>query len=372
MKFMNKTGSGVGSFPSLSGTGNLKLKALKHYSNDSCTLDDFVEIDSYESATDASSILEDESQYSAVVHFKPNKLLNDASSNISPQICIRRRPEAERLPGYVAPKKRVAPVPGLWTVAGADEFISKNKKFARDQEKESATYVWALRNRATVTKRTKATPRKATIRVPAAGKTVEDKKNEMKKESKKEMKENIPADGKDQKNGGTSMITKLFTARTRPAPEPAKEKSDEVKPEAKNVLGDKKKEAEKKEIAASPKDAKKVEPQKKAQTKTEPQKGKKSSVTGPTKKNEETTKAEKVVPMKTVAAKEQQTQMAAVIKSKSSRAEGISAVLMAPMLSLKNTKRIREKKPVVTQSVNHSFSKTPTALAAKKTLPQKK
>ncbi|RCN51332.1 hypothetical protein ANCCAN_02485 [Ancylostoma caninum] len=41
-------------------------------------------------------------------------------------------------------------------------------------------------------------------------------------------------------------------------------------------------------------------------------------------------------------------------------------------LSLKNTKKIREKLPVVTQSVSHAFSKRPQPQAAKKTMQQKK
>ncbi|EYB94437.1 hypothetical protein Y032_0171g291 [Ancylostoma ceylanicum] len=312
-------------------------------SNDSWSLDDFVEIDSDESATEASSMMDDESQYSAVVHFKPNK----------PKV------------------KRVAPVPGLWKVAGADEFISKNKRFVRDQEEQGVIHVWAARNRASVTKRTKATPRKVAAPKPALNKPAETKQDQMKKDDKKEMKENIPAEDKDQKKStGPSKFKKLFTAKTRPVVEPAKDEKTEVKVEAKQAAGDKKKEVERKE-AIEPKEVKKPEPPKKTQAKSEPQKDEKPVVASPATKKDEG-KVEKVVPKPRIL-KEEKTQMAATIKSKSSRAEGISAVLLAPMwLSLKNTKKIREKLPVVTQSVSHAFSKRPPPQAAKKTMQQKK
>ncbi|KHJ86106.1 hypothetical protein OESDEN_14153 [Oesophagostomum dentatum] len=108
--------------------------------------------------------------------------------------------------------KRVAPVPGLWKVAGADEFISKNKRFVRDQDEQGTAFIWAIRNHASVVKRTKATPKKAPVVTPAA------KKEEVKKEEKKEVKENVPSEDKDQKKGnGTSRFKKL------PKTEPPKE-----------------------------------------------------------------------------------------------------------------------------------------------------
>ncbi|KAL6729876.1 hypothetical protein Aduo_000890 [Ancylostoma duodenale] len=290
------------------------------------------------SATEASSMMDDESQYSAVVHFKPNK----------PKV------------------KRVAPVPGLWKVAGADEFISKNKRFVRDQDEQGVVHVWAARNRASVTKRTKVTPKKVVAPKPALNKPAENKQEVVKKDNKKEMKENIPAEDKDQKkSGGPSKIKKLFTAKTRVV-EQAKDEKTEDKVEAKPASGDKKKEMERKEAIES-KEVKKPEPAKKTQAKDE-----KPDVAGPATKKDEA-KVEKVVPKPRIL-KEEKTQMVATIKSKSSsRAEGISAVLLAPMwLSLKNTKKIREKLPVVTQSVSHAFTKRPQPQAAKKTMQQKK
>ncbi|KIH57619.1 hypothetical protein ANCDUO_12187 [Ancylostoma duodenale] len=114
-----------------------------------------------------------------------------------------------------------------------------------------------------------------------------------------------------------------FTAKTRVV-EQAKDEKTEDKVEAKPASGDKKKEMERKEAIES-KEVKKPEPAKKTQAKDE-----KPDVAGPATKKDEA-KVEKVVPKPRIL-KEEKTQMVATIKSKSSsRAEGISAVLLAPM-----------------------------------------
>ncbi|RCN51333.1 hypothetical protein ANCCAN_02486 [Ancylostoma caninum] len=143
------------------------------------------------------------------------------------------------------------------------------------------------------------------------------------------MKENIPAEDKDQKkNVGPSKIKKLFTAKTRVV-EQAKDEKTEDKADAKQASGIKKKEMERKDATES-KEVKKPEPSKKTLAKSEPQKDVKPDVAGPATKKDEA-KVEKVVPKPRIL-KEEKTQMVATIKSKSSsRAEGISAVLLAPM-----------------------------------------
>ncbi|PIO66593.1 hypothetical protein TELCIR_11690 [Teladorsagia circumcincta] len=110
-------------------------------SNDSGSLDGFT--DSEESGTDASSIIDDESQYSAVVHFKPNK----------PKV------------------KRIAPVPGLWKVEGADEFISKNKRLVREPHEAAVTQVWKVRPRETAIKRLRV-PRTPVVKKPEPKKPI--------------------------------------------------------------------------------------------------------------------------------------------------------------------------------------------------------
>ncbi|CAJ0593418.1 unnamed protein product [Cylicocyclus nassatus] len=302
--------------------------------------------------TDASSIPEDESQYSAVVLFKPNK----------PKV------------------KRVAPVPGLWKVAGADEFISKNKRFVRDQQERGTAFVWEVRPHARISKRTKASPRKVmapppppvTVAPPPAAVVVKPtpKQEEVKKEEKKEakeLKENAASGEKDKeqkKGSGASRIKKLFTAKTRPSvPEQAKVEKNEEKIEA-TKPAQQNQEVEK--LDSKPKETKKIEAPKKTQVKNGSSKDEKISVAEAQKKTEEK-------PAKPAVQKEEKTQMSTTIKSKSSRAEGISAILLAPMwLSIRNTRKIRECKPTATRNVHHTFYWMPTPLMAKKTLQQKK
>nr|pir hypothetical protein F25F1.2 - Caenorhabditis elegans [Caenorhabditis elegans] len=111
-----------------------------------------------------SSHIDDESQYSAVAHFKPNKV------------------------------KRLAPVPGLWkSGAENEEFISRNKRFAKsvspsvescmrlENAKGEAENIFPLKNLEKATKSLKIPEKKK----PAVLKTKVDPKPEVKPVEKK-------------------------------------------------------------------------------------------------------------------------------------------------------------------------------------------
>ncbi|ULU10095.1 hypothetical protein L3Y34_014434 [Caenorhabditis briggsae] len=81
-----------------------------------------------------SSRIDDESQYSAVAHFKPNKV------------------------------KRLAPVPGLWkSGAENEEFISRNKRFAKENPRGEAEKIFALKRLEKLSKTIKAPEKKKPV-----------------------------------------------------------------------------------------------------------------------------------------------------------------------------------------------------------------
>ncbi|VDP03227.1 unnamed protein product [Heligmosomoides polygyrus] len=301
-------------------------------SNDSD--DDF--FDSDESATEASSIIEDESQYSAVVHFTPKK----------------------------RKVKRIAPVPGLWKVAGAEEFISKNKRLAREPCQASTTHVWKIRPRETVSKRVRMT------RVPA--KKVETKpidtpngtlpiKNGKKPLAKKDVIEPVkngetpllkkeviepvnnvekPTVNKgvvdvaevveQKKKNGTSMLRKLFSGKTK------EEKADE---KMKNTVVETKKDLAKLEA-----------PVVRIEKKTEPLK--------------------KVEPLIVLENKEKK--MSSIVKRKPCLPKDVTVILEIPRsLKFTHPQKIRERKPLATQSVSCSLFNTAKQLEEKMTWHEK-
>lgn len=81
-----------------------------------------------------SSRIDDESQYSAVAHFKPNKV------------------------------KRLAPVPGLWkSGAENEEFISRNKRFAKESARGEAEKIIAMKRLEKISKSLKVPEKKKPV-----------------------------------------------------------------------------------------------------------------------------------------------------------------------------------------------------------------
>ncbi|XGW19929.1 hypothetical protein V3C99_003617 [Haemonchus contortus] len=334
-------------------------------SNDSGSLDDFTEF--CESGTDASSIIDDESQYSAVVHFKPNKLK----------------------------VKRVAPVPGLWKVEGADEFISKNKRLVREPEQEAILYVWKVRPREFAIKRIKMPkttvvkkpePEKPLVTVPV---TDEDQKKEVKVNSQ------IAGEKRPKKKIGPSMLKELFSGITK-----------DEKVEEKVVVEEEKKPVRKFEAPVVKIEKKTPPPQRKVAKAAvvEPSKEKveqaKAAVVEPSKEKVEQTKAAVVEPSKEkveqksavpepkkdvelkgmkvsakpAVPKEEKIQISAVLRSKTAACKGeVTVILVQPVFVVyKHPQKIREKKPLVTKSVSYSLVKKPLQLDGQKTVVQKK
>ncbi|WKX92816.1 hypothetical protein Q1695_010672 [Nippostrongylus brasiliensis] len=272
-------------------------------SNDSDSYDDFV--DSDESAADASSTVDDESQYSAVVHFTPKK----------PKV------------------KRIAPVPGLWKVAGSDEFISKNKRLTRETSKESVSHVWTIRPHDTVTKRVKVT--RISARKPVVFNNEKPcQATTTKNEVKTDVMNEVSVDQK--KRSGTSIIKKLLTTK------PKKDKEDE-KPE-RTIEEKKKREEEEEEEETSLKDNKEKEVE---------------------------LKGMKVVSKPTLP-KEEQAQISFIFNAKSRRPEGIAVTIDIPRSAkLVNPQNLRERKPLATQSISSSLFRKSIQLGSQKTLVEK-
>ncbi|XGW19922.1 hypothetical protein V3C99_003617 [Haemonchus contortus] len=322
------------------------------------------------SGTDASSIIDDESQYSAVVHFKPNKLK----------------------------VKRVAPVPGLWKVEGADEFISKNKRLvrrSREPEQEAILYVWKVRPREFAIKRIKMPkttvvkkpePEKPLVTVPV---TDEDQKKEVKVNSQ------IAGEKRPKKKIGPSMLKELFSGITK-----------DEKVEEKVVVEEEKKPVRKFEAPVVKIEKKTPPPQRKVAKAAvvEPSKEKveqaKAAVVEPSKEKVEQTKAAVVEPSKEkveqksavpepkkdvelkgmkvsakpAVPKEEKIQISAVLRSKTAACKGeVTVILVQPVFVVyKHPQKIREKKPLVTKSVSYSLVKKPLQLDGQKTVVQKK
>ncbi|XGW19918.1 hypothetical protein V3C99_003617 [Haemonchus contortus] len=319
------------------------------------------------SGTDASSIIDDESQYSAVVHFKPNKLK----------------------------VKRVAPVPGLWKVEGADEFISKNKRLVREPEQEAILYVWKVRPREFAIKRIKMPkttvvkkpePEKPLVTVPV---TDEDQKKEVKVNSQ------IAGEKRPKKKIGPSMLKELFSGITK-----------DEKVEEKVVVEEEKKPVRKFEAPVVKIEKKTPPPQRKVAKAAvvEPSKEKveqaKAAVVEPSKEKVEQTKAAVVEPSKEkveqksavpepkkdvelkgmkvsakpAVPKEEKIQISAVLRSKTAACKGeVTVILVQPVFVVyKHPQKIREKKPLVTKSVSYSLVKKPLQLDGQKTVVQKK
>ncbi|VDO65856.1 unnamed protein product [Haemonchus placei] len=325
-------------------------------SNDSGSLDDFTEF--CESGTDASSIIDDESQYSAVVHFKPNKLK----------------------------VKRVAPVPGLWKVEGADEFISKNKRLVREPEQETILYVWKVRPREFAIKRIKM-PKTTVVKKPEPEKPVvtvpvtEDQKKEVKfsgitKDEKVEEKVVVEEEKKPVKKFEAPVVK--IEKKTPPPQrkvakaavvEPSKEKVEQAKPAVVEPSKEKVEQAK----AAVVEPSKEKAGQAKAAV-VEPSKEKveqKPAVPEP-KKDVELNGMK--VSAKPAVPKEEKIQISAVLRSKTAACKGeVTVILVQPVFVVyKHPQKIREKKPLVTKSVSYSLVKKPLQLDGQKTIVQKK
>ncbi|CAI2304440.1 unnamed protein product [Caenorhabditis sp. 36 PRJEB53466] len=130
-----------------------------------------------------SSRIDDESQYSAVAHFKPNKV------------------------------KRLAPVPGLWkSGAENEEFISRNKRFAKESQHGEVDIVMKETRAEQVTKQLKASEKKK----PVVLKTKVEPKCE-------------PVKQADKKKEITSPTTKTAANQKEPlAVKPSVQKKDAI------------------------------------------------------------------------------------------------------------------------------------------------
>ncbi|PIO75457.1 hypothetical protein TELCIR_02507 [Teladorsagia circumcincta] len=241
-------------------------------SNDSGSLDGFT--DSEESGTDASSIIDDESQYSAVVHFKPNK----------PKV------------------KRIAPVPGLWKVEGADEFISKNKRLVREPHEAAVTQVWKVRPRETAIKRLRV-PRTPVVKKPEPKKPIVT----------------VPVENNDKREVKFSGITK----------------DEKVEEKSKKVVEENKKEGKKFEAPVVRIEKKTPPPQRKNETipVVEPKEKneEKAGIPEVQQKKEVELKGLKVV-SKPAVQKEEKVQTSAILRSQASRSEGVAVILVQPIL----------------------------------------
>ncbi|CAB3410577.1 unnamed protein product [Caenorhabditis bovis] len=208
--------------------------------------------------SESSSRLDDESQYSAIVHFKPNKV------------------------------KRVAPVPGLWkSGAENEEFISRNKRFRREEataEVESNLEVAIVEKVALTCKAGARAPKKAIVEkkkvILTRQKKVEEKAEASKKDellNKVEVQKKPEAVPKKEKLEASKKNDLVESKK----PEVVKKK-DEVKVEpkkaevqkkpevAKKVEALKKEEPKKPEVVNKKKDEVKVEP-KKAEVQKKPE-----------------------------------------------------------------------------------------------------
>ncbi|VDL82715.1 unnamed protein product [Nippostrongylus brasiliensis] len=253
----------------------------------------------------------------------------------SPAPQVAPQSATQLIPPSVLPKpkvKRIAPVPGLWKVAGSDEFISKNKRLTRETSKESVSHVWTIRPHDTVTKRVKVTrisARKPVVfnnEKPCQATTT---KNEVKTDAMNE----VSVDQK--KRSGTSIIKKLLTTK------PKKDKEDE-KPE--RTIEEKKKREEEEEEETSLKDNKKKEVE---------------------------LKGMKVVSKPTLP-KEEQAQISFIFNAKSRRPEGIAVTIDIPRSAkLVNPQNLRERKPLATQSISSSLFRKSIQLGSQKTLVEK-
>ncbi|XGW19935.1 hypothetical protein V3C99_003617 [Haemonchus contortus] len=311
-------------------------------SNDSGSLDDFTEF--CESGTDASSIIDDESQYSAVVHFKPNKLK----------------------------VKRVAPVPGLWKVEGADEFISKNKRLVREPEQEAILYVWKVRPREFAIKRIKMPkttvvkkpePEKPLVTVPV---TDEDQKKEVKfsgitKDEKVEEKVVVEEEKKPVRKFEAPVVK---IEKKTPPPQRKVAKAAVVEPSKEKV--------EQAKAAVVEPSKEKVEQTKAAVVEPSKEKVEQKSAVPEPKKDVEL-KGMKVS-AKPAVPKEEKIQISAVLRSKTAACKGeVTVILVQPVFVVyKHPQKIREKKPLVTKSVSYSLVKKPLQLDGQKTVVQKK
>ncbi|KAJ1350424.1 hypothetical protein KIN20_006212 [Parelaphostrongylus tenuis] len=270
--------------------------------------------------TDASSILDDESHYSAIVHFKPNKASTKRGA-------------------------RVPPVPGLWKVADADEFISKNKHLSRSPYQEATAEVWTIRPNETVNKKVVLPKHIVKGVLPA--------KNEIKKNDKKESNETVEDQDLNKK---VSKIKRLLAMNSKPIEQKNEEKTKDVH--------EKKKDTEKAELAASKiKDEvgqvnksqlKELKAVTRAEQKTPQLKGVK------TKAKQEEVKEESI-----------QTLVSLVTKGVQSQ-EAVTTRALPVRLSITHPQKIREKKPLVTTSTSHTLSKKPDKLTVTKTLMEKR
>ncbi|XGW19920.1 hypothetical protein V3C99_003617 [Haemonchus contortus] len=296
------------------------------------------------SGTDASSIIDDESQYSAVVHFKPNKLK----------------------------VKRVAPVPGLWKVEGADEFISKNKRLVREPEQEAILYVWKVRPREFAIKRIKMPkttvvkkpePEKPLVTVPV---TDEDQKKEVKfsgitKDEKVEEKVVVEEEKKPVRKFEAPVVK---IEKKTPPPQRKVAKAAVVEPSKEKV--------EQAKAAVVEPSKEKVEQTKAAVVEPSKEKVEQKSAVPEPKKDVEL-KGMKVS-AKPAVPKEEKIQISAVLRSKTAACKGeVTVILVQPVFVVyKHPQKIREKKPLVTKSVSYSLVKKPLQLDGQKTVVQKK
>ncbi|CAL2029482.1 unnamed protein product [Caenorhabditis brenneri] len=143
------------------------LKLIDQLALDEEAHDEQLTFDDFEPSE--SSRIDDESQYSAVAHFKPNKV------------------------------KRLAPVPGLWkSGAENEEFISRNKRFAKECQQEHYEKIIALKTLEKLSKsikipekkkpvvlKTKVEPKPEPAKVPEKKAVVPSKTVEKPKETSK-------------------------------------------------------------------------------------------------------------------------------------------------------------------------------------------
>ncbi|VDM57060.1 unnamed protein product [Angiostrongylus costaricensis] len=295
-------------------------------SSDSGSVDDLI---GSAEETDASSILDDESHYSAIVHFKPSK----------------------------ANTKRIAiapPVPGLWKVANADEFISKNKQLVRSPCEEATTVVWTVRPHDTV-RRILILPKRCValnyVNKKDKAKAVLPGKSGIKKDEKKEISEVV----KDQEsNKKTSRIKRLVAMKSKPT-EQESEKKTEVIEENKKCT---------KELVPS-KIKDEVDQVNKSQSRE-------VKVVGET--EQKTPQLKTVKPKaKQEQPKEESIEMLVNLRSKAVHSQEVTTVRELPLrLSFKHPQKIREKMPLVTESVTETFTKKPAKLTFAKTLMEKR
>ncbi|KJH51203.1 hypothetical protein DICVIV_02666 [Dictyocaulus viviparus] len=273
-------------------------------SNDSGSLDDFVDID--DQVTDASSIPEDESQYSAIVHFKPNKPAN----------------------------KRILPVPGMWKLSDADEFISKNKKLIRAPFEEAITEVWTIKVYESANKKLTAPETVMSKDVEKLNKTL-SKKDGAKKSAK-----NSVMTLEDQKSTKkTSTLRGILSAKSKPV-----EKNVNDKSISRAVIDEEKRRTDEsgKVNLVESKIENKIGPAGKSQLKTVMEKILK---TEPKTTASKTTKSE----TKPMVMKEERIQVSAIMRSKAIRAEEaitIRSIPHRPIQSDKNEVLTKREVPI--------------------------